>query len=254
MPGAEPGVRASTKWMMLSVRSWSPHEMKIFVPVISHRPSGRGVATDRIAPTSDPASGSVIHIVPAHSPVTSLGQIVVLLRLACPSASAARSRSGSAPDRATDPRSRRRTAPAGRRPPSGADHPRRARSAPRRHSIRHRRSAGRRRGSAGASRPGPWSDRAVTRSRRRSVGRGHDLGREPGELVDGHVDRSAVRRGRTAVDRSRARRRPAPGRPARPPAPRSHRCRPTGQPSSGSPRTPWRGPGRSTEKTHRGYS
>ena len=34
VPGGASGVRASTRWMMLSVRSCSPKVMKIFVPVI----------------------------------------------------------------------------------------------------------------------------------------------------------------------------------------------------------------------------
>ena len=34
MPGGASGIRASTKWMMLSVRSCSPAEMKILLPVI----------------------------------------------------------------------------------------------------------------------------------------------------------------------------------------------------------------------------
>ena len=34
MPFGASGSRASTRWMMFSVRSCSPAEMKIFVPVI----------------------------------------------------------------------------------------------------------------------------------------------------------------------------------------------------------------------------
>jgi hypothetical protein len=48
--------------------------MKIFVPESSHRPSGRGTAFVRTAPMSEPASGSVMTIVPVHSPDTSLGR------------------------------------------------------------------------------------------------------------------------------------------------------------------------------------
>ena len=33
MPGGASGVRASTRWRMFSVRSWSPAEMKILLPV-----------------------------------------------------------------------------------------------------------------------------------------------------------------------------------------------------------------------------
>ena len=33
MPFGASGVRASTRWMMFSVKSWSPEEMKIFEPV-----------------------------------------------------------------------------------------------------------------------------------------------------------------------------------------------------------------------------
>ena len=35
VPTGASEVRARTRWMMLSVRSWSPHVMKIFVPLIS---------------------------------------------------------------------------------------------------------------------------------------------------------------------------------------------------------------------------
>ena len=34
MPAGAPSIRASTRWMMFSVRSCSPDEMKILVPVI----------------------------------------------------------------------------------------------------------------------------------------------------------------------------------------------------------------------------
>ena len=34
VPFGAPGSRASTRWMMFSVKSCSPAEMKIFVPVI----------------------------------------------------------------------------------------------------------------------------------------------------------------------------------------------------------------------------
>ena len=33
-PGGPPGIFASTRWTMFSARSWSPAEMKIFVPKI----------------------------------------------------------------------------------------------------------------------------------------------------------------------------------------------------------------------------
>src|SRR5947207_251729 len=44
--------------------------MKTFVPRTLQVPSRHGVAVVRMAPRSDPASGSVRHIVPVHSPVT----------------------------------------------------------------------------------------------------------------------------------------------------------------------------------------
>ena len=74
VPGGASGVRASTRWMMLSAMSCSPKEMKIFVPVMRHDPSPAGTALVRRAPTSDPASGSVRFMVPVHSPVTILGR------------------------------------------------------------------------------------------------------------------------------------------------------------------------------------
>ncbi len=39
-----PGVLARTRWMMFSVRSCSPDEMKILVPVIDQLPSPSGLA------------------------------------------------------------------------------------------------------------------------------------------------------------------------------------------------------------------
>ena len=58
---------------MLSVRSCSPDEMKILVPVIAHDPSAFGSARVRIRPRSVPHCGSVRFIVPPHSPDTILG-------------------------------------------------------------------------------------------------------------------------------------------------------------------------------------
>mmetsp|Transcript_28950 Transcript_28950/g.68342 ORF Transcript_28950/g.68342 Transcript_28950/m.68342 type:complete len:241 (+) Transcript_28950:639-1361(+) len=44
MPSGASGNRASTQCTMLSVRSWSPHEMKILVPVMEKLPSPLGTA------------------------------------------------------------------------------------------------------------------------------------------------------------------------------------------------------------------
>merc|ERR1719424_1709424 len=53
---------------MLSVMSWSPQLMKIFVPVILYEPSSCGTALVFTCPGSEPHCGSVRHIVPVHSP------------------------------------------------------------------------------------------------------------------------------------------------------------------------------------------
>ena len=78
VPGGAPGIRASTRWMMFSARSWSPKVMKIFWPVIRQvpSPSPEGTALVRSAPTSEPASGSVRFMVPVHSPVTIFSRYV----------------------------------------------------------------------------------------------------------------------------------------------------------------------------------
>jgi hypothetical protein len=54
---------------MLSVRSWAPPEMKIFVPVTRYVPSPAGTAFVRMSPRLDPACGSVRAIVPVIVPV-----------------------------------------------------------------------------------------------------------------------------------------------------------------------------------------
>src|ERR1700685_2170509 len=59
---------------MLSARSCSPAEMKIFWPVIAYEPSANGVARVLRRPRSVPQCGSVKHIVPAHSPVVIFGR------------------------------------------------------------------------------------------------------------------------------------------------------------------------------------
>src|SRR3954464_15059828 len=71
-----PGVLASTRWMMLLVRSCSPDEMKILVPVICQLPSAFGSARVRIRPRSVPQCGSVRFMVPPHSPDTILGTYI----------------------------------------------------------------------------------------------------------------------------------------------------------------------------------
>ncbi len=59
---------------MLSVRSWSPPEMKILLPLTRRLPSGWGSARVRSRPRSLPAWGSVSAIAASHSPETSLGR------------------------------------------------------------------------------------------------------------------------------------------------------------------------------------
>ena len=54
---------------MLSARSCSPDEMKIFCPEILYDPSSCGTAFDRSKPRSVPQCGSVRFIVPVHSQV-----------------------------------------------------------------------------------------------------------------------------------------------------------------------------------------
>mgnify|MGYP006897236751 CR=1 FL=1 len=44
MPSGISGVRASTICTLLSVKSWSPEEMKIFVPVTENEPSSFSTA------------------------------------------------------------------------------------------------------------------------------------------------------------------------------------------------------------------
>ena len=72
-PGAS-GVRARTRWTMLSARSCSPQVMKIFVPDKRQPPPSTGTAWVRTAARSEPASGSVRFIVPVHSPVITRGR------------------------------------------------------------------------------------------------------------------------------------------------------------------------------------
>ena len=74
VPGGAPGVRANTRWTMLSAISCSPHVMKILVPLIDQEPSPFGSALVRSAPTSEPASGSLNTIVPVHSPLISFSR------------------------------------------------------------------------------------------------------------------------------------------------------------------------------------
>ncbi len=73
VPGMAPSMRASTRCIIFSVRSCSPHVMKRLVPSIlkirGSTASGSGMALVLSHPTSDPASGSVRHMVPPHTPV-----------------------------------------------------------------------------------------------------------------------------------------------------------------------------------------
>ena len=71
-----PVVLASTRWMMLSLRSCSPAEMKILVPVILCVPSSCGSARVRIRPRSVPHWGSVRFIVPVQRPCTMFGRYI----------------------------------------------------------------------------------------------------------------------------------------------------------------------------------
>src|SRR5262249_44619841 len=74
VPGGAPSTRARTRWTMFSARSWSPPEMKTFVPRIEYLLPSILVAVVRDAPTSDPACGSVKHIVPPQTtPYSFLG-------------------------------------------------------------------------------------------------------------------------------------------------------------------------------------
>ena len=73
-PAGAPSMRASTRWMMLSVRSCSPAEMKIFSPVIANEPSALRTARVFSIPRSVPQCGSVRFIVPVHSPDVIFGR------------------------------------------------------------------------------------------------------------------------------------------------------------------------------------
>ncbi|MNP52012.1 hypothetical protein D3C76_1463730 [compost metagenome] len=53
---------------MFSARSWSPAEMKIFVPVMRKLPSAKGSARLRSRPRSVPQCGSVRFMVPVQRP------------------------------------------------------------------------------------------------------------------------------------------------------------------------------------------
>ncbi len=53
--------------MMFSLRSDSAEVMKRLTPVMFQEPSSLGVALERPAPTSEPASGSVSTMVQPHS-------------------------------------------------------------------------------------------------------------------------------------------------------------------------------------------
>ena len=59
---------------MLSVRSCSPAEMKIFVPVMGSCRRRCGTAVVRIRPRSVPQCGSVRHMVPVQLPSASFGR------------------------------------------------------------------------------------------------------------------------------------------------------------------------------------
>ena len=78
VPSGASGRRASTMWTMFSVRSCSPAEMKILVPVMPVAAVGlRHGPRLRTWPRSVPHCGSVRHMVPVHSPATSGGRYCV---------------------------------------------------------------------------------------------------------------------------------------------------------------------------------
>eukprot|EP00962_Isochrysis_galbana_P027365 scaffold8599_cov110-Isochrysis_galbana.AAC.9 len=70
VPGGASGSLASTQCTMLSVKSCSPHEMNILVPVMEYSPGlpSTGTALVDTCPRSEPHWGSVRHIVPVISP------------------------------------------------------------------------------------------------------------------------------------------------------------------------------------------
>mmetsp|Transcript_7748 Transcript_7748/g.22019 ORF Transcript_7748/g.22019 Transcript_7748/m.22019 type:complete len:220 (-) Transcript_7748:372-1031(-) len=80
MPGGASGRRASTQWRMLSVKSCSPQLMKILVPEILYLPPSMGSALVATWARSEPQWGSVRHMVPVHSPETSLARYLDLTR------------------------------------------------------------------------------------------------------------------------------------------------------------------------------
>ncbi len=77
-PSGAPSIRASTRWMMLSVKSCSPYVIKIFCPKMRNTSPSR-TAFVRTAARSDPACGSVKFIVPVHVPETIFSRYVVLI-------------------------------------------------------------------------------------------------------------------------------------------------------------------------------
>ena len=74
VPWGAPSMRASTRWMMFSVRSCSPPLIQIFWPEILYVPSACGTALVRSMPRSVPQCGSVRFMVPAHWNEHSLGR------------------------------------------------------------------------------------------------------------------------------------------------------------------------------------
>ena len=75
-PFGASGRRASTRWMTLPPKSWSPEEMKILVPVIAKLPSPFGTARVASRPRSVPAEDSVSAMAPVHSPEIIFGRYV----------------------------------------------------------------------------------------------------------------------------------------------------------------------------------
>ncbi len=74
VPAGAPSMRASTRWMMFSARSWSPAEIQHLVPLMAYRLPSMCFARVFVAPTSDPACGSERHMVPAKRPASMCGR------------------------------------------------------------------------------------------------------------------------------------------------------------------------------------
>ncbi len=72
-PAGAPAVRASTRWTMVSLSSWSPPEIHILLPCSRNVPSSWGSAVVSTSASEEPACGSLRHIVPKKRP-SSIGR------------------------------------------------------------------------------------------------------------------------------------------------------------------------------------